>query len=104
MGHRGHSRVARVVPARRGAEARITELQQEMDAIHAAFPELRGDRKSGQTGRGARGGTEGVSVSAQAAPTRRRGRPRMTAAQRKAVSQRMRKYWAARRKANAGKK
>jgi len=40
--------------------------------------------------------------SLSAAPTgKRRGRKKMSAADRKAVSERMRKYWAARRKAKS---
>jgi hypothetical protein len=71
--------------ARRGAEARLAELREEMDAIHAAFPDLR----------------DGHSESGNGAvqPQRRRRRKAMSAAQRKAVSARMKKYWAARRKA-----
>jgi len=69
--------------ARRGAEARAKELTAELSEIYRAFPDLRG-----QGGRGAR---------ASGAATRRR--KSMSAAQKKAVSQRMKKYWAARRKA-----
>jgi hypothetical protein len=66
--------------ARRGAEVRLAELNEEIKAIHAAFPDLR---------RGA-----------PPASSRRRRKP-MSAAQKKAVSARMRKYWAERRKAQA---
>lgn len=72
--------------ARRGAEARVAELETELAAIRRAFPGLR-------AGRGAR-----AEASDTGGP-RRRGRRRMTAAQRKAVSARMKKYWAGRRKA-----
>ena len=73
--------------ARRGAEARVAELQRELAAIQRAFPGLR-----------ARRGANGAAT-ANAARPRRRGRKPMTAAQRKAVSLRMKKYWAGRRKA-----
>jgi hypothetical protein len=69
--------------ARLGASARLEELKKEELAIRAAFPDL--GRKSGKTG---------------AASSERR-QVRMSAAARKAVSERMTKYWAARRKAKA---
>jgi hypothetical protein len=71
--------------ARLGAVARLEQLKQEEAAIRAEFPELfgRGRRPQGQR-------------PAKAAGKRRR--PPMTAAQKKAVSERMRKYWAERRK------
>lgn len=70
--------------ARLGAMARLEQLRAEEAAIRSEFPEL--------FGRGRRGQTDG-----QAAGTRRRRA--MSAAQRKLVSERMRKYWAERRKA-----
>ena len=70
--------------ARLGAVARLEQLKQEEAAIRAEFPEL--------FGRGRRG-----IVADVARPGR--GRRRMSAAARKAVSVRMRKYWAERRKA-----
>ena len=66
--------------ARQGAAQRYQELQAEMAALVATFPELR---------RGGRG------AAAPAAGSRRRRT--MTAAQRKEVSERMSRYWAARR-------
>ena len=70
--------------ARLGAIARLEQLKQEEAAIRAEFPEL--------FGRGRR------TVAADAASPGRRRR-RMSSAARKAVSVRMRKYWAERRKA-----
>ena len=69
--------------ARHGARARAVELEAELAQIYGAFPELRGA--------GARG-------KAAKSPRRTRRRKPMTAAQKKAVSLRMKKYWAARRK------
>lgn len=66
-----------------GAEQRLLEIATEAAAIYKAFPELR-DR-----------GTEGPAPGAAAAG-RRAGR-KMSTANRKAVSDRMKKYWAARR-------
>lgn len=75
--------------ARRGAIARLAELQAEQAAILKAFPELR---------RGVRASyaEDGVTM---AAGRKRRRRPGMSAAQRKAVSVRMKAYWAKRRAA-----
>jgi hypothetical protein len=70
---------------RLGAIARLEQLRQEEAAIRAEFPEL--------FGRGRR--TEG---STPAPAARKRQRKPMSAAQKKAVSERMRKYWAERRK------
>jgi hypothetical protein len=81
--------------ARLGAIARLEQLHQEEAAIRGEFPELfgRGRREDGA-----------VAASARAAGQRRRRRRRsMSADARKAVSERMRKYWAERRKAKAGK-
>ena len=64
--------------ARLGARARLEELRREEAAIRRAFPDL-------------------VRGSAAARPRRRRGK--MSASARKAVSDRMKKYWARRRKA-----
>ena len=76
--------------ARLGAMARLEQLRQEEAAIRAEFPELFG---RGAT-RTARGG----------ARKRRRRGGGMSADARKAVSERMRKYWAERRKAAKGSK
>jgi hypothetical protein len=69
--------------ARLGAKARLEELHRETTAIRQAFPDLFGKRRTG---------------AATEAARRRRG---MSAAARKAVSERMKKYWAGRRKAKA---
>lgn len=77
--------------ARKGAEARIAELQAELAGIFRAFPDLRVGRP------GPRASAARTSGAGAAAPARRRRRSRMSAAQRKAVSARMKKYWAERR-------
>lgn len=74
--------------ARRGAELRVRELNAELAEIFRTFPDLRSAPPAGYTDDGAslrRGG-------------RKRTRRNMSAAARKAVSVRMKKYWAARRK------
>ena len=81
--------------ARLGAQARLVELKKEESTLRRAFPEL------------FRAGSRPVSrrASAEAGPgeetapgRRRRRRNNMSAAARKAVSIRMKKYWAERRK------
>lgn len=73
--------------ARLGAVARLEQLKEEEAAIRAEFPELFGGRRG--------------NGQAKHAGARKRRRKAMTAAQRKEVSERMRKYWAERRKASA---
>ena len=71
-----------------GARARLGALQAEMASLLATFPELRGAKAS----------------AAEGSPLKRKkpGRKHpMSAAEKKAVSERMRKYWAERK---AGRK
>ena len=74
--------------ARAGAQVTLERLRAEIAEIERLFPELRG-----ATSRGAAG-------QARTPPGRRR--PRMSAAARRAVSERMKRYWAKRRKASDG--
>jgi len=74
-----------------GAEGRIESLRAEIAAIVALFPELK-SAAGGAAGRGGR--------AAKAATSSKRNW-NMSSAQRKAVSARMKKYWAARRKEKA---
>jgi len=73
--------------ARDGAQAALVRLRAEIQAIEATFPELST----------AKGRKKTAKVVAKQTTT-------MNAAARKAVSARMKKYWAARRKAGASKK
>jgi len=75
--------------ARLGAEARLRALEAERSQILRSFPGL----KAGQSG---------ATALTNPAPVRRRRE--MSAAERKSVSARMKKYWAERRKAAAAKK
>lgn len=95
--------------ARLGAERRLEELRQEDAAIRAAFPELdeRGGSRAGRRGRrpgkaatGAGSPASGTSAKRQPRKAAKRRRTPMSAAQKKAVSERMKKYWATRRKAS----
>jgi hypothetical protein len=69
---------------RMGAEARIKEISAELEYIWRLFPDLRNGRAAVVPG-----------VASAVARTRQR-RP-MSPAQRKAVSEWMRRYWAKRR-------
>jgi hypothetical protein len=69
--------------ARQGAAARVTELNAELAAIFRVFPDLR----------------TGTKATVAGGKRKRRG---MTAAQKAAVSKRMKQYWAA-RKAKKGR-
>ena len=85
MGNLSQDQLRRL--ARLGAVARLEQLREEEAAIRAEFPELFGGRRgNGQIKDGG---------------PRKRRRTEMSAAQRKEVSERMRKYWAERRKASA---
>jgi hypothetical protein len=67
-------------------------LIDERDRLNLAIAALqRGVRR--------RGRPPGSGTSAAAKPAAKRGRKKMSAAARKAVSERMKKYWASRKKA-----
>jgi hypothetical protein len=70
--------------ARAGAEATLHRLREEIEVLEHTFPELASSR-----------GRKQMATAVQ----KRAGR--MSAAARKAVSERMKKYWAERRKAQA---
>jgi hypothetical protein len=73
--------------ARVGAESALKQLRAEIIAIERTFPELALPKRR-----------RAVRQSIKQAGTRTR---RMSAAARKAVSERMKRYWAERRKAQA---
>jgi hypothetical protein len=77
--------------ARRGAQAVVDELEREAATIRRAFPDLFGGR------------APAPKASVGGAAGRARRRRGMSPSARKAVSERMKKYWAERRKAK-GKK
>lgn len=89
--------------ARLGAERRLQELRTELASIRSVFPELfRPGRRAGSQSSSAMSAGSASTASdegADGAPRRRRRRGGMSPAQRRAVSERMKKYWAARRKA-----
>ena len=73
--------------ARSGAETALRQLRAEIVAIERAFPELGLPRTRRRVRRAVASGTKRTR--------------KMSAAARKAVSQRMKRYWAERRKAKA---
>lgn len=87
--------------AKLGALARLEQLDTERKAILAAFPDLGG--QAAARGRGRTAARAQAGAQPAAAPKRRRRR-KMTAAQRKEVADRMKKYWAERRKAKGKEK
>ena len=80
--------------ARKGAEHRYDELKAEIAVLVKNFPHLAARATTRVAGAAAKGRN---AVEAEATEIRRRTR-KMSAAARKAVSDRMKKYWAARRK------
>ena len=86
--------------ARLGAVARLEQLREEEAAIRAEFPELFGGRRgNGDLKNDLKSDLKNAVKNAGG--RKRRRRKAMSAAQRKDVSERMRKYWAERRKASA---
>lgn len=73
--------------ARVGAQARLVELLAEVAEIQRAFPGIGGARRSGP-----------AQASTAKKTVKRRRRKPMSAAEKKAVSERMKRYWASRRK------
>lgn len=73
--------------ARAGAEVTLNRLRNEIAAIERAFPEF--------------ATPAGRRATAQAVRTSRKRVRRMSAAARKAVSERMKRYWAERRKSQS---
>ena len=75
-----------------GAQARLQQLQDETANIYRTFPQLR-----------TRNGYVGTSTPSESdGPATKRRHGRMSTAQRKAVGERMKKYWAGRRAAANG--
>lgn len=89
--------------ARRGAEARLRELAAEAKKLLKVFPDLSDafDADELPVSFLLRRGARRANLVATTRATRRRRK--MTASQRKAVGERMRKYWAERRKTKANK-
>ena len=81
--------------ARKGAEHRYEELKAEIASLVKNFPHLTARANQRVASAAAKGWT---AIEGEAEQVRRRSR-KMSASARKAVSDRMKKYWAERRKA-----
>ncbi len=84
--------------AKLGAQARLAQIETERKAILAAFPDLANARTARRRGR-----KEPAQQKARASAASQKRRRPMSAAERKAVSDRMTRYWAARRKEKSAK-
>jgi hypothetical protein len=81
--------------ARIGAAAKLAQLEREIAALKRAFPGLKPHES-----RAAAASADGAAPLDPGQPSRRRSpRPPMSPAERNAVSDRMKRYWDARRKA-----
>lgn len=93
--------------ARLGAMKRLDDIRSEEAAIRHTFPELFAGAaaatapKAGKAGKAGKARTP-AKASKATTPAKARKRSTMSAAMRKEVSERMKKYWAARRKAKNG--
>jgi hypothetical protein len=81
--------------ARLGAAMRRQQILAELKTIHKAFPDLRSNRRTAIVLTSVRSGQNGPGGKAQGGKPRRRWT--LSAEQRKAISDRMKKTWAARR-------
>ena len=95
--------------ARLGAMKRLDDIRREEAAIRQTFPELFAGAtaaaapKSGTARKASKASQAGKARRAsKTAPAKARKRSTMSSAMRKEVSERMKKYWAARRKAKNG--
>ena len=82
--------------AKRGAEVRLRELLDELKFLVSSFPALRDSFDADELP------VPFILGKASGQIRRKRSRRKMSAANRKAVSLRMKKYWEARRKAAKG--
>lgn len=82
--------------ARIGAAVKLAELEREIAALRRAFPGLSASAATASTAKAPSAVTARLAVPSKQA---RRGRKHpMTAAERRAVSERMKRYWAERNK------
>jgi hypothetical protein len=90
--------------AKRGAKARIEELTGEIEAIRRMFPGLEGNGVPARARRAVSVKAVATSKGNDTGPKKAGKRSGWSAAARKAVGLRMKRYWAARKKAEAAKK
>lgn len=77
-----------------GAAVRLGQLRDEIRQIYKAFPALRFQKRASQPG----GRLADDDASPKNEQASRRKKRRLSAAQKKAISDRMKKYWANRKK------
>jgi hypothetical protein len=87
--------------ARRGAQIRLAELAAEVNSIRRAFPDLGGSagKKGGRRTRATIDSNGQPASKPKASVQQERKRKPMSGAAKKSVGERMKKYWAERRKA-----
>jgi hypothetical protein len=84
--------------ARLGAQARLQQIDEERREILRAFPGLAAAVARQKPAEPA-AVAEAPAAAGKTAPAKRRGRRKMTPAEKKVASERMRKYWAEKKKA-----
>jgi hypothetical protein len=88
--------------AQHGAQTRIAELRDEINLIEQAFPDMQRRRRGRPRKQKAAASSSADAAQQSASPDKQRssksGRRRWTAAQRKAAGERMKAYWAKRKK------
>ena len=92
--------------ARLGAMRRLEDIRREEAAIRSTFPELfdgSAPRRAAAPAATGKAKATKTAKTAKKAAKSGRSRSNMSPAMRKAVSERMKKYWAGRRKAKAEK-
>jgi glutamyl-tRNA reductase len=87
--------------ARLGAMRRLEDIRAEEAAIRAAFPELFSESRPAARRTTVASAANAAPVKATA-PKKARKRAPMSPAMKKIVSERMKKYWAGRRKSKNG--
>ena len=87
--------------ARSGAVSRLKELNAELDSIYSVFPDLREGAAPAKASALAKAKAPAAKAAARSGGQANRA---WSAAARKAVSERMKRYWAARRAKNAKSK
>lgn len=87
-----------------GAEKRLSEIARMRDECDIEAARLEAFLKREESTLSKRGTNGSTTHTAASTEPRKRGRRQMSAAERKAVGDRMRKYWAARREEQENKK
>lgn len=84
--------------ARIGAAIRRAQLVHEMRTIDRAFPELRFQKRTAALLKTSGASVGGPVTTADEPARKTRKRRKLTAAEKKSISERMKKYWATRKR------